>query len=81
LKSRFVAHKEKGLSHLAQNKSYSSKQKQNLTENIVFVFNMSKSAEKIRRISSLLCGFLVALDLSAVRLYGDDRPITPSASN
>jgi hypothetical protein len=28
-----------------------------------------------------MCGFLAALDLSAVRLYGDDRPITSSASN
>ena len=35
---------------------------------------------KARRISSFLCGFLVALDLSPVPLYGDDRPITPSAS-
>jgi len=28
-----------------------------------------------------LCGFLGALDLSAVPLYGDDCSITPSASN
>jgi hypothetical protein len=27
---------------------------------------------KIRRISPFLCGFLVALDLSAVPLYGDE---------
>ena len=28
-----------------------------------------------------MCGFLDALDLSAVHSYGDDRPITSSASN
>jgi hypothetical protein len=28
-----------------------------------------------------MCGFLAALDLSAVRLYGDDRSIMSSASN
>ena len=35
-----------------------------------------------RRVSSfMMCGFLAALDLSAVRLYGDDWSITSSASN
>ena len=29
----------------------------------------------------VLCGFLVALDLSAVPLYGDEWSITSSASN
>jgi hypothetical protein len=28
-----------------------------------------------------MCGFLAALDLSAVRLYGDEWSITSSASN
>jgi hypothetical protein len=28
-----------------------------------------------------MCGFLDALDLSAVHSYGDERPITSSASN
>ena len=42
---------------------------------------MLKSAEKNSTDFFVLCGFLVALDLSAVLLYGDDRPITPSASN
>ena len=41
---------------------------------------MLKSAEKIRRISSIICGFLVALWLSVVLLYADENQITPSAS-
>ena len=41
---------------------------------------MSKSVEKSTDFL-ILCGFLVALLLSAVPLYGDENKISPSASN
>ena len=40
-----------------------------------------KPVEKIDGFLHFMCGFLAALDLSAVRLYGDDWSTTPSASN
>ena len=40
-----------------------------------------KPVEKIDGFLHFMCGFLAALDLSAVRLYGDVWSITPSASN
>ena len=63
---------------LAQNKSHYEKQSKSFG-----ILNIYFEVE-IRIICGFLhflCGFLAALDLSAVPLYGDDCSITSSASN
>ena len=53
--------------------------------NLVKIPNTLQKVETRRKNSSgfsiFICGFLGALDLSAVLLYGDDWSTTPSASN
>jgi hypothetical protein len=52
--------------------------------NLAKILNTPQKVETRRRNSTgfrvFMYGFLAALDLSAVPLYGDDRSITPSAS-
>jgi len=70
-----------GTSWFAQNKSHTQKTSRVLAKLETNQYKV-ETRRKDRRVSSfMMCGFLAALDLSAVRLYGDDRPITSSASN
>ena len=67
-----------GASHFAQNKSHAKGQPQTQ-----WIFKNLYKVETHRAFGGFLhfsCGFLAALDLSAVRLYGDEWPITSSAS-
>ena len=74
-----VSQTNSGMSHFAQNKSHAEKQPNSPKLYSEFLIRL-KPTEHFGGFLLYLCGFLAALDLSAVHLYSDDRSITSSAS-
>ena len=69
-----------GTVQFAQNKSHTQEATRVLIKFQTHSYRL-KPVDLLDGFLHFMCGFLAALDLSAVRLYGDDWSITPSASN